>query len=539
MHYSRKLILKTLILFPAFLSCLSSYSQYILNPSLEGIEGEEYPPDNWEVSDSYSDPGIMYSYTTNNGSKTYYPVDSLMFDIFRARGVYNTQNQHETRTREYLYQKLPTQLEKNTCFKFSAWICTNPDYSVNDSQDPNVAFPLKFQAWGSNRHTGRDVLFIDSDPISNTEWQEFSFYFSTPDSSLSYLLIEVQWDTINIRSEPYNGMILIDHLQLEKIGEIDTLNKYTLYYHGDFQDTLTAPEGLTYKWSPADYVSNPDSQTVVVGSFNDRLSVLVKPEDGCPYYNVYYFVLDCDTLYPYDTNRIVNHYYRYEEDIILEASEGISYDWEPKVNLSAYNVRAPHLTAYYPHYTVEVDSKYDCIFTESFYIIWSCDTLYPGGIIIALDTLLLPETSVTLTPRYGVQDGIWQPPDYLSCVECQNPLASPPYSITYSVPLTDEYDCGHTELFIIKMDLKVPNTITPNDDGINDCLKVYGLPEGSSFRVYDQAGRLIYFKDPYDPDDCWAGVDRQGKPLQADNYWCVFEHPSMGILSTGFIFIAR
>jgi gliding motility-associated-like protein len=89
------------------------------------------------------------------------------------------------------------------------------------------------------------------------------------------------------------------------------------------------------------------------------------------------------------------------------------------------------------------------------------------------------------------------------------------------------------------MELKIPNIITPNDDGINDCLKVYGLPEGSSFKVFDQTGRLLYVKDPYDPDDCWTGVDRQGMPLRADNYWYVFEHPSMGTLSTGFIFIAK
>jgi gliding motility-associated-like protein len=534
-----KLIFKTLNLFSAFLVCLPSLSQYILNPSLEGIEGEEYPPDHWETSDSYSDPGIMSSYTTNSGDKTYYPVDSMYFDIFRARGVNTTQQQHGPRTKEYLYQQLQTPLEKNTCFLFSAYLCTNPDYSVQDSQDPNVGFPLKFRVWGSNRDTGRDVLLVDTDPISNTEWQNFSFYFSTPDSSLSHLLIEVQWDTVNIKPEPYNGMILADLLRLIKIGETDTLNEYTCFYHGDYKDTLTAPDGQAYKWFPEDHVSVPDSQTVVIQSFSDTVSVLVQPGDGCPYYNVYHFILDCDTLYPNDTNRIVNHYYRYEEDIVLEASEGISYDWEPKVNLSAYDVRAPHLTAYNDHYTVMVTNRYNCIFMEYFNIILSCDTLYPGGTLIALDTLLAPETSVTLTPRYGVVNGIWQPSAYLSCTDCLNPVASPSYSMTYSVPLTDEYGCEHTELFIIKIELKIPNTITPNDDGTNDCLKVFGLPEGSSFKAYDKTGRLVYSKDPYYPDDCWNGFDRQGKPLKADTYWYTFEHPAMGTLGTGFIFIKR
>ena len=52
---------------------------------------------------------------------------------------------------------------------------------------------------------------------------------------------------------------------------------------------------------------------------------------------------------------------------------------------------------------------------------------------------------------------------------------------------------------------RIPNTITPNSDGYNDCLKVYGLPEGSSFRLFDKQGRLLYSRDPYNPDDCWYG----------------------------------
>jgi hypothetical protein len=70
---------------------------------------------------------------------------------------------------------------------------------------------------------------------------------------------------------------------------------------------------------------------------------------------------------------------------VLEASEGIAYDWEPKVNLSAYDVRAPYMTAYQDHFTVFITSKYNCPFTEYFNIILSCDTLYPGGTIITLD----------------------------------------------------------------------------------------------------------------------------------------------------------
>ena len=96
------------------------------------------------------------------------------------------------------------------------------------------------------------------------------------------------------------------------------------------------------------------------------------------------------------------------------------------------------------------------------------------------------------------------------------------------MPLTDEYGCEHTELFLIRVELRIPNTITPNDDGTNDCLKVFGLSEGSSFAVYDQTGLLIYSKNPYYPYDCWNGTDRQGKPLQGRQLLVCLRTPCPG-----------
>ena len=539
MRNSQPYGIKILLLAAGFAVFQPSWAQYLRNGTLDGQLGDQYPPEFWYTDDGYSDPDLMYQYTTFSSNKLYYPMDGTNFALLRARGVHYAENHHGPRQRENLYQPLETPLEENTSFVFSAWLCTNPDYNVLDSEDPYIGYPLRFQLWGSNEPGGRDTLLVDSDPISNIEWENHSFVFTTSNTSISYLLFEPQWDTVLVKPEPYNGMILVDLLNLSKICPVDTLHEYTVFFHGDNQDTLTAWVGNSYRWSPEEHLSATDTRSVVVRSYTETVSVFVQPANQCPFYELYHLILACDTLYPRDTNRIVNHYYKYEKEIVLEASEGIAYDWEPKVNLSAYDVRAPFMTAYQDHFTVVITSKYDCRFTEYFNIILSCDTLYPGGTITTLDTLLSPETSITLDPRYGVTDGIWQPSNYLSCSECENPLASPPYSITYTVPLKDAYGCEHTELFIIRVELRIPNTITPNDDGINDCFEVYGLPEGSSFKAYDKTGRLVYSKDTYLQDDCWNGADRQGKPLQADTYWYALEHPDLGVLGTGFIFIKR
>jgi gliding motility-associated-like protein len=541
MRNTYKYLYNLLLLAMSLMAYQVSWSQYLTNGSLEGELGDSYPPYNWFVypGDVFSDPDLMIQYSTYNGSIQYGPVYGGHFALLRARGIHYAETWHGPRQREYLYQPLIKPLEKNSCFQLNVYLCTNPDYDVEDSENPNVGFALKFQVWGSDHEAGRDILLIDSDPISNTEWQNYSFNFTTADTNITYILFEPQWDTVNIRPEPYNGMILVDNMNLIKTGEADIEHEYTRYYHGDNEEVLTASVGLTYEWQPPEVVSAPFLRSVEVESYAETITAMVRMGNDCPVLDIFHLILDCDTLYPGDTNRVVDHYYRYEEDIVLEASKGMIYDWEPEINLTAYDVQAPHMTAFHDHYSVVVTSKYDCLFNEYFNIILHCDTLYPENTITVLDTLLPPESSITLTPRYGFLNDEWQPQNHLSCYNCQTPVATPQSSVNYSVSLKDEFGCYHNEVFAIKIDLRIPNTITPNSDGYNDCLKVYGLPEGSSFKLFDKQGRLLYSKDPFNPDDCWYGLDQQGKHLKADTYWYAFDHPVLGTLSTGFIFLKR
>lgn len=532
---------KLLLLTISFMVNKVSWSQYLTNGSLEGELGDTYPPYGWYVlpGDDFSDPDLLIIYNTLSGNRQYEPVDGGNFALLRARGVHYAYSHHGPREREYLYQPLQKPLEKNSCFQLNVYLCTNSDYEVADDVNPNYGFPLKFQVWGSDHAGGRDVLLVDSDPISYTEWLNYSFDFLVTDDDISYLLFEPQWDTLNIYGEPYNGMILVDAMTLVRTGEAGIAHEYTLYYHGDNEDILTASSGNAYEWLPYEVVSSPFGQTVTVKSYAETITAYVKMGNDCPVMDVFHLIIDCDTLYPGDTNRVVDHYYRYEEELLLEASKGIAYNWEPEINLSAYDVQAPLMTAFHDHYSVVITSQYNCLFHEYFNIILHCDTLYPEKTMTVLDTILEPGSSVMLTPRYGYINGEWQPHSHLSCYNCQTPVATPQSSIQYSVPLLDDFGCFHSEVFYINVPFRIPNTITPNSDGYNDCLKAYGLPDGSSFKLYDSEGRLLYSRDPYLPDDCWYGFDQQGKPLKAGTYWYSFDHPALGTLSTGFIFLKR
>ncbi|HNR86697.1 MAG TPA: gliding motility-associated C-terminal domain-containing protein, partial [Taishania sp.] len=62
----------------------------------------------------------------------------------------------------------------------------------------------------------------------------------------------------------------------------------------------------------------------------------------------------------------------------------------------------------------------------------------------------------------------------------------------------------------------VPNAFTPNNDGENDILYVYGaMVKGILFRIYDRWGELVF--ETTDRHVGWNGVFR-GKQLDPDVY---------------------
>ena len=517
----------------------SIFGQYILNPSLEGQEGDAVPPDNWQTDDVWSNPNLLTNYYNLYGDKVYFPVDGKIFDLLRARGRYYAETFFEPEQREYLYQQLENPLEANSCFTFSGYFCTNPDYSVADLYEPDKGYPLRFQVWGSNSPNSRDVLLVDTDPIANLDWEQYSYSFKTGDEELKYILIEVAWDTLDVKDEPYNGFVLVDKLSLIKSGETDTIATHTVYYHGDFQTTLTASGGESFWWKPEGYVVNPKSRQALISHFNDQYVVLIDPANGCGLTEIFNMIYNCDTVHPVIDTNTYDVYYRYTKPVNLIASKGLNYDWEPKINLSAYDIQNPAMLDYYSSYQVNIIDLFNCHYSEKFNVLINCDTLFPLKYMLVLDTMVQPNIPVSLNTRYPEFQTIWSPGDFLNCTDCPSPISTPTSSIQYTATLTDEFGCIHNENFNIEIDISVPNVITPNADGFNDCFRVYGIPENTSLSVFDKSNRLVYYKKEYGPDDCWDGTDMNGIILKADTYWYSFHHSTKNYIKRGFVLIVR
>jgi len=107
---------------------------------------------------------------------------------------------------------------------------------------------------------------------------------------------------------------------------------------------------------------------------------------------------------------------------------------------------------------------------------------------------------------------VWTPSDGLSCTDCLDPVASPGYTTTYTVTVTDVNDCSASAVVTVVVERPTiywPNTFSPNFDGINDEFTLFTAPgtlrEIRQLRIYDRWGDKLFEARSIQPNDTGAG----------------------------------
>lgn len=129
---------------------------------------------------------------------------------------------------------------------------------------------------------------------------------------------------------------------------------------------------------------------------------------------------------------------------------------------------------------------------------------------------LSDDIQLTASSNILLDEIIWNPPAGLSCTTCPDPVARPFIQTTYIATVTSVDGCITSDSLTIRVDesrrVFVPNTFSPNSDGINDLFSINAGPEVSkilSLRVYSRWGALVYENleyDPLDPTQGWDGT---------------------------------
>ncbi len=214
--------------------------------------------------------------------------------------------------------------------------------------------------------------------------------------------------------------------------------------------------------------------------------------------------------------------------IQLSASGSDSYSWQPTGSLNNSDISNPLATPQSnTTYIVSGSDKNGC-FTST------------ANIDVAVKPqpeINITDSAVTLQPGQMYQlkttyssdvvKWTWQPAQWLTDASIPNPVTQPQGNITYKVTAETESGCIDSDKVVITVVcnnsiLFIPNTFSPNKDGMND----YFYPRSSgqvkikSLKIFNRWGQEVYKKTDFFTNDQNAGWDGKynGNFEQADAY---------------------
>ena len=136
---------------------------------------------------------------------------------------------------------------------------------------------------------------------------------------------------------------------------------------------------------------------------------------------------------------------------------------------------------------------------------------------------------------------LWSPSTYLSAADILNPVViNPKDDITYKLTVTNSTGCKNTDDVFVKVlkSLVIPNTFTPNGDGVNDKWEIKYLDAypGCLVEIYNTVGQLLFRSNGYDKP--WDGTYK-GNPLPVGTYYYVIAPKNGRKTYSGYVTILR
>ncbi len=200
-----------------------------------------------------------------------------------------------------------------------------------------------------------------------------------------------------------------------------------------------------------------------------------------------------------------------------------TYTWTPSTGLNNPNIDNPIATpGATTTYTVSI--RENACFTKDLEVTVFVQP-YPAIVITtnALSQPVVAGTPVQLTATVTntpVLSYVWTPDQFLTCDTCYNPVATPLVNTTYEVTVTSIYNCVSTDSVNIGLtcdqsEVFVPNTFTPNGDGINDRFYVSakGISLIKNFYVFNRWGQVVFEAHNIPPNNAGYGWDGTFKGL--------------------------
>ncbi len=249
---------------------------------------------------------------------------------------------------------------------------------------------------------------------------------------------------------------------------------------------LLAQGGTTYAWQAAPGISDLNIADPVVSPQADQYYVVTLSNTcGSVADSAFVDVRQVVALAWPDTTVCPN------EQVTLSASGGAFYAWSPTTGLSDPDAAVTEATVQASTtYTVMVSDALGCTAAATTTV-----NVFPAPTVNAGQDSGIDFGDQAQLVGLGNGTMIWSPALTLSCDSCVAPVAEPLSSTTYTVVLIDANGCRATDQVTVFVNgsLFVPNTFTPNGDGVNDSFSARAT-EVKEFRllVFNRWGEEIF-----------------------------------------------
>ncbi len=184
------------------------------------------------------------------------------------------------------------------------------------------------------------------------------------------------------------------------------------------------------------------------------------------------------------------------DEAYLFAGGGNSYLWNNDSTLDFNDIDNPVARPdQNTIYKVIVQDINNCSFTDSIAV-----AVQQPPIVSLNDTILIIGEHLDIDiSDPAISKFVWSPEMYLSCNLCSSLTFTPLETTQYSVSVTDTSNCFTYDYdFSIEVEKKysvdVPSAFTPNNDNLNDIIKVegWGVERLIYFRVFNVSGKLLF-----------------------------------------------
>jgi gliding motility-associated-like protein len=273
---------------------------------------------------------------------------------------------------------------------------------------------------------------------------------------------------------------------------------------------IFATGGNSYLWSPASSLDNPTSNSPVASPLTTTLyKVTITDARTCNYKDSVKVSIRSAAIFTVSPGGSVCSGTPKQ----LQASGGDSYLWTPAADLNNPNISNPVATpGVSTTYTVTIH-KNTCNETGSL----TTDVMVLPGLSVKASSsndLSCSQGSSQLTAA-GASNYLWTPATGLNNSNIGNPIAMPSSTTLYKVTGKAINGCSGSDTVTVKVNFTInalyllPNSFTPNNDGINDCfgIKYWGAVRDIDFSIYNRFGEKVFHTN--DPAICWDGTYKQ------------------------------